>query len=47
MEARVRSMAGRSVDRCENGRVRTFPDASHWVRHEREDVTEALIDHLS
>jgi pimeloyl-ACP methyl ester carboxylesterase len=41
------SMAEASVDRCENGRLRTFPDASHWVHHEREEATEALLDHLS
>jgi pimeloyl-ACP methyl ester carboxylesterase len=40
-------MAEASVDRCENGRLRTFPDASHWVHHEREEATEALLDHLS
>ncbi len=41
------SMAEESVDHCEDGRLRTFPDASHWVHHEREEVTEALLRHLS
>jgi pimeloyl-ACP methyl ester carboxylesterase len=41
------AMAEKSVDRCETGRLRTFPDASHWVHHERADVTEALLRHLS
>jgi pimeloyl-ACP methyl ester carboxylesterase len=40
-------MAEESVDHCEDGRLRTFPDASHWVHHEREEVTEALLRHLS
>lgn len=45
--ALVPSMAGRSVDYCEDGRLRTFPDASHWVHHdERAEVTEALLRHL-
>jgi pimeloyl-ACP methyl ester carboxylesterase len=41
------SMAQKSVDYCENGQLRTFPDASHWVHHEAADVTEALVRHLS
>jgi len=40
------SMAERSVDYCEDGQIRMFPDASHWVHHEREGVTEALLRHL-
>lgn len=44
--ALLRSMAKKSVDYCENGRLRTFPDASHWVHHERAEVTEALLRHL-
>lgn len=45
--ALVASMAEASLDYCESGRLRTFPDASHWVHHERTDVTEALLRHLS
>jgi pimeloyl-ACP methyl ester carboxylesterase len=41
------SMAEESVDRCEDARLRTFPDASHWVHHERSEVTDALLGHLS
>ncbi|WP_135822083.1 alpha/beta fold hydrolase [Halostella litorea] len=41
------SMANRSIDYCEDGRLRTFPDASHWVHHEREAVTEELLRHLA
>jgi len=41
------SMAEESVGYCENGRLRMFPDASHWVHHERDEVTEALLRHLS
>ncbi|MFA1610819.1 alpha/beta fold hydrolase [Halobellus rubicundus] len=43
----VPSMAERSLDYCETGRLRTFPEASHWVHHERAAVTDALLDHLS
>ncbi|WP_419181197.1 alpha/beta fold hydrolase [Haloarcula pelagica] len=45
--ALVSSMAERSMEYCATGRVRTFPDASHWVHHERDAVTDALLDHLS
>jgi pimeloyl-ACP methyl ester carboxylesterase len=41
------SMADRSLEHCETGRLRTFTDASHWVHHEREAVTDELLDHLS
>ncbi|RYJ13160.1 alpha/beta hydrolase [Halogeometricum borinquense] len=45
--ALVPAMAQKSIDYCENGQLRMFPDASHWVHHEREEVTEALLQHLS
>jgi len=41
------SMARQSVDYCEDGELRTFPDASHWVHHERKEVTETLLRHLA
>jgi pimeloyl-ACP methyl ester carboxylesterase len=41
------SMARQSIDYCQDGELRTFPDASHWVHHERADVTDALLQHLS
>jgi len=41
------SMAAKSVGYCRDGQLRTFPDASHWVHHERAEVTEALRRHLS
>ncbi|WP_066416195.1 alpha/beta fold hydrolase [Halorubrum aethiopicum] len=41
------SMAEDSVGYCDDARLRTFPDASHWVHHEREAVTDALVRHLS
>ncbi|ELZ80105.1 alpha/beta hydrolase (plasmid) [Haloferax larsenii] len=41
------SMAKESLDYCEDGTLRLFPDASHWVHLEREAVTEALLSHLS
>ncbi|RXK52025.1 alpha/beta fold hydrolase [Halorientalis pallida] len=40
------SMAEESVDYCDNGQLRMFPDASHWVHNEREGVTEVLLRHL-
>lgn len=41
------SLADESLDYCENGQLRLYPDASHWVHLERADVTEALVRHLS
>ena len=42
------SMAEASLDYCEDGELRTFPDASHWVQHDEcGAVTDALLDHLS
>jgi len=43
----VPSMADASVEHCEDAQLRTFPDASHWVHHERPAVTDELIRHLS
>jgi pimeloyl-ACP methyl ester carboxylesterase len=45
--ALVPSMAKQSIDYCEDGRLRMFPGASHWVHHEREEVTDLLLAHLS
>lgn len=46
-QALVPEMAGRSVDYCEDGRLETFPDATHWVNHEEADrVSELLIEHF-
>jgi len=40
-------MAPESLEYCENGRLERFPDASHWVPHERrEQVTDFLLDHF-
>jgi len=41
------SMAEKSLDYCEDGQLEMFPDASHWVHHEREEVTDALVRHLT
>lgn len=41
------SMAEKSVDYCEDGQLQMFPGASHWVHHEREEVSESLRRHLS
>ncbi|WP_247004484.1 alpha/beta fold hydrolase [Halosolutus gelatinilyticus] len=45
--ALVPSMAKKSVDYCQNGQLRMFPETSHWVHHEREEVTKALLRHFS
>lgn len=40
-------MAQRSVEYCENGQLEWFPDASHWVNHERvSEVTGLLTEFL-
>ena len=41
------SMAEKSLEYCENGQLRMFPDTSHWVHHEREEVTVELLKHLT
>ncbi|ADJ17026.1 alpha/beta fold hydrolase [Halalkalicoccus jeotgali] len=41
------SMAQKSVDYCEDGKLQMFPDASHWVHLERDEVSEVLRCHLS
>ncbi len=41
------SMAEKSIGYCEEGQLQMFPDASHWVHHERDEVSEALRRHLS
>jgi pimeloyl-ACP methyl ester carboxylesterase len=46
-KALVSSMARGSIDYCEDGRLKMFPDGSHWVHREREAVTDALLEHLS
>ncbi|MXR40812.1 alpha/beta fold hydrolase [Halobaculum sp. WSA2] len=46
-EALVPELAPRSLSYCENGRLERFPDAGHFVTHERPDnVAELLVDHL-
>ncbi|WP_408960384.1 alpha/beta fold hydrolase [Natrinema sp. 74] len=45
--ALVPSMATKSLDYCEDGQLRMFSDTSHWVHHEREEVTEEMLQHLS
>ncbi len=38
-------MAPKSLKWCENGQLRMFPDATHWVQHEKSDeVTSAILD---
>lgn len=41
------AMAEESLDYCDNGRLVTYPSATHWVLHERPDkTTEELVTHL-
>ena len=41
-------MAPLSVDLCEQGRLVTFEDATHWVMHDRpEEVSRLLIEHFA
>jgi pimeloyl-ACP methyl ester carboxylesterase len=41
-------MAPLSVALCEDGQLVTFPDASHWVLHDKpKEVSDLLIDHFS
>jgi pimeloyl-ACP methyl ester carboxylesterase len=46
-DALLPGLAADSVEFCEDGRLERFPDASHWVHHERgEAVRELLVGHL-
>ncbi len=46
-QALIPEMAPASVDFCETGRLERFPDATHWIPHERPDeLTELLLGHL-
>ena len=46
--ALVAALAERSVRYCPDGRLETFPEASHWVHMERHQrVNELLVEHLS
>ena len=41
-------MAPLSVELCQNGRLVTFPDATHWVMHDKPgEVSDLLIEHFS
>jgi len=41
-------MAPLSVNFCENGRLVTFEDATHWVMHDKPaEVSQNLIEHFS
>ena len=39
----ARSMAPRSVERCANGRLKSFEDATHWVHHEYPERISRLL----
>jgi len=46
-QALVPGMATKSVRYCENGRLKRFPEATHWVPHEEpERVIDALRTHF-
>jgi pimeloyl-ACP methyl ester carboxylesterase len=38
-----RSMAQKSVDLCDDGRLVVFEDATHWVQHDKPDAVNALL----
>ena len=43
-----RRMAHDSVDHCADGRMTTFPEATHWVQHEQPaKVADAILDELA
>jgi pimeloyl-ACP methyl ester carboxylesterase len=40
-------MAPLSVALCDDGRLITFEDATHWVQHDKsEEVSQLLIEHF-
>lgn len=43
----IPAMAEKSIERCDDGQLRMFSNASHWVHNERTEVTEALLSHLA
>jgi pimeloyl-ACP methyl ester carboxylesterase len=46
-DALLPELAEQSVGFCADGRLERFPDATHWVNHERpEAVAELVLDHL-
>lgn len=45
--ALIPELAASSAERCEDGRVKRFPSATHWVQHEHPDrVRDLILDHL-
>ena len=41
-------MAELSLKKCENGKLVFFPDATHWVQHEkRKEIKELILKHIS
>lgn len=39
-----KEMATQSLAYCQNGHLHTFPDATHWVHHEKSDEVNVLIE---
>jgi len=45
--ALIPELAAASAERCDDGRLERFPEATHWVHHERPDaVRDLILDHL-
>lgn len=40
------SMAAESLSYCRTGRVRYFPDATHWVQHDEPDAVNSEIENF-
>lgn len=44
----VPELAPKSLDYCSDGTLERFPDATHWLPHERPDqVLDLLVNHIS
>lgn len=40
-------LAAESVERCAEGRLERFPEATHWIQHERpREITGRILVHL-
>lgn len=47
-QALIPEMASRSMDYCDNGELKMFPDATHWLPHEYPSrVVDHLLNHLA
>jgi pimeloyl-ACP methyl ester carboxylesterase len=40
-------MAQKSIELCDNGRLKFFEDASHWVQHDAADeINRELVEYF-